>query len=76
MSIEWKDCKYHDDIQEILDMATGVDGGLTFHQLRMFLIICEEQGTEVPSVTQFAKLCRGMSNPNVFIGDGNERPDE
>lgn len=66
MSIEWKDSKYHDDMQDILDMATGADGGLTFHQLRMFLLVCEEQGTEVPFLQQFAKLCRGMSKPGVL----------
>jgi hypothetical protein len=49
-------------------MATGADGGLTFHQLRMFLCLCDEQGTEVQFVHDFAKLCRGLSKPGALGG--------
>lgn len=64
--LEWKDCKYYDDVNDILDMAAGADGCIGFWQLRQFLTLCEEQGTEVQCVHDFAKLCRGISKPGVI----------
>ena len=47
-------------------MATGADGCVSFSQLRMFLMLCDEQGTEVQCVHDFAKLCRGMAKPGII----------
>lgn len=56
--MKWQDCKYHDDMDDILDMAGGADGGVSFIRIRAFLMECEEKGEDVPFVRQFAKLCR------------------
>ena len=53
---EWSDCQYKGDMDDILDMATGANTG--FADLRTFLCAADEQGTDLPFVLQFAKLCR------------------
>lgn len=58
ISVEWRDCKFYSDMQEILDMATGADGGADFVRLRMFLCTCDAEGTNVPFVHQLATLIR------------------
>jgi hypothetical protein len=57
--IEWKDCKYREDLQTIVDMATGAD--TSYLTLRWFLCDCDEKGMDVEVVRQFAKLIRVLN---------------
>lgn len=47
-----------DDFNEILDMAAGGGGGVKALYIIQWLRACDEQGTDVPFVRQFAKMCR------------------
>ncbi len=60
--MEWQDSQYAEDMQDILDMATGADGGICFLKIRAFLLECEKKGDDVPFVRQFAKLCRVLTD--------------
>ncbi len=67
--MEWQDSQYADDMQEILDMATGANS--VYLPLRVFLQDCEEKGHDVPFVRQFAQLCR-MLNPTTRPKDESD----
>ena len=51
-----------EDWQEILLMAAGADGGVASVYLTQFIRRCDEEGTDVPFIRDFAKLCRAFEN--------------